>query len=131
VADRTTVVTCEILLVDDSEIVTESVKRWLKHEGYEVVVTRNCAEARAAAPGHHFSAHIIDLELSDGHGIDLALCLKREGYSAETIFYTGHSISNHSVERARLIGHVVVKGQDPGTLLCVLRDVVRRSSCPE
>lgn len=122
--DRTALVACTILLVDDSEIVTESVKRWLKRDGYQVVVARNCAEAKAAAAGCNFAGHIVDLELSDGHGVELALWLKSEGHCAATVFFTGHAIGSHSLERAQQVGHVLTKGTNPTVLLSVLKELV-------
>ncbi|HMA96037.1 MAG TPA: response regulator [Polyangiaceae bacterium] len=116
-----------ILMVDDSEIVIESLRRWLKLDGYEVVVATNCAEAMAAASRRRFAAHILDLELADGLGVDLALWLKREGHTAQTIFYTGHSFGNCLLEQAERVGHVVTKGASPHTLLRVLRTLVNAS----
>jgi DNA-binding NtrC family response regulator len=124
-------------MVDDSEIVAESVRRWLKRDGYEVVVTHDCAEARAAAAQRHFSAHVIDLELSDGLGVDLALWLKYTGHSAPNIFYTGHSMGSEAIEQARQFGRVVIKGENPKALLNMLREIAfsirppLRSTAPE
>lgn len=117
---RSVIVSHSILLVDDSPIVVESVLRWLKRDGYQVVVASNCAEVRAIAAGRRFAVHIFDLELSDGHGIDLALWLRGEGHSAQTIFYTGYSLGSASLERARHFGYVVTKGENPTALLRVL-----------
>jgi DNA-binding NtrC family response regulator len=60
-------VTRKVLLVDDSEIVIESVKRWLEREDYEVIVTHTCAEAKLAAKEDQVSGQAIDVELTDGH----------------------------------------------------------------
>jgi DNA-binding response OmpR family regulator len=114
-------------LVDDSEIVGESVKRWLERDGYQVIVARNCAEARLVAGGRHFAGSILDLELADGNGVELALWLKSDGHCPETVFFTGHSIGSDSLERAQQVGCVVTKGADPNGLLRVLRDLVERN----
>jgi DNA-binding response OmpR family regulator len=110
-------------MVDDSEIVIESVQRWLVREGYEVVVTHDCAEARAAAKQHQFCGHIIDLELSDGNGIDLARWLREEGHRSETIFYTGDTSGSEAFELAHQFGRVVVKGENPRVLLSAVREL--------
>jgi len=115
-------------MVDDSEIVIESVRRWLKLDGYEVVVATNCAEAKAAASRRRFAAHILDLELADGLGVDLALWMKSEGHTADTIFYTGHSLGHCLLEQAERVGHVVTKGTSPHALLRTLRALVDTSS---
>lgn len=114
-------------MVDDSEIVIESVRRWLKLDGYEVVVATSCAEARAVASCRRFAAHILDLELEDGLGVDLALWLKQEGHTAESIFYTGHTFGSASLEQAERVGHIVTKGASPQALLRLLRVLVDRS----
>lgn len=113
-----------ILLVDDSEIVVESLRRWLERDGYRVVVASSCAEVRTVAAKHRFAAHIFDLELRDGHGVEMALWLQKEGHFAETIFYTGHSLGSALLERAREVGHVVAKGEDPNGLMGLLRKLV-------
>ncbi len=110
-------------MVDDSEIVAESVRRWLKRDGYDVVVAHDCAEAKAAAAQRHFSAHVIDLELSDGLGIDLAIWLQYTGHTAPNIFYTGHCMGSEAIERARQFGRVVIKGEDPKALLKLLQEI--------
>jgi len=123
-SDRTERVTRNVLMVDDSEIVAESTRRMLKREGFEVVVAQNCAEAKAAVAEHRFCAHIIDLELEDGRGVDLALWLRREGHEGPTIFYTGHGMGSEALEQARQFGRVVTKGGNVKGLTTALRELV-------
>jgi hypothetical protein len=50
-------------------------------------VTHNRAEAKSAGREHQFSVQVIDLELSDGLGVNLALSLIEEGQSADSILH--------------------------------------------
>lgn len=113
-----------ILLVDDSTIVVDSVRRWLKRAGYEVVIANTCAEARRLAQGSQFIAHIIDMQLSDGRGIDLAVWLRDNTRGAATIFYTGEDATSEPEEEVVRIGQVVSKSSSADTLLKVLRDAI-------
>lgn len=113
-----------ILLVEDSVIVVDSVKRWLKRAGYEVVVAKSCAEARNLAQARRFVARIIDMHLADGRGIDLAIWLRDHTQNAATVFYTGEAPDSVPAEDLARIGRVVVKGSAPDMLLKVLRDSI-------
>lgn len=113
-----------ILLVEDSVIVIDSVKRWLKRAGYEVVVAKSCAEARNLSRTRQFVARIIDMQLADGRGIDLAIWLRDNTRDAAIVFYTGQDATSLLVEDVLRIGQVVSKGSAPDTLLKVLRDSI-------
>lgn len=113
-----------ILLVEDSVIVVDSVRRWLKRAGYEVVVASSCAEARELSRARPFVARIIDMQLADGRGIDLAIWLRDNTKDAAIVFYTGQDATSLLAEDVLRIGQVVSKGSAPDTLLKVLRDSI-------
>ncbi len=66
-----------ILFVDDSAVARVAVKRRLVERGLSVVVLACAAEA-AGVQGSAFAAALLDIELGDGFGPDVAVRL-REG----------------------------------------------------
>lgn len=59
-----------MLVVEDNVVVAILVEEILSRAGYEVVMAASLAEARAAGPADLL---LCDVDLPDGHGVDLAL----------------------------------------------------------
>ena len=97
------------LIVEDDPVVARSIARRLLREGYTVSLAQTCRAARAAGTG--FQVAVLDLDLPDGSGADLADELLRLGAVRHIVFYTG-SLDSAQRERASLFGHVVDKGSD-------------------
>jgi DNA-binding response OmpR family regulator len=103
------------LIVDDDPVVARSIARCLLREGYLVSLAKTCAGARALDPGFHVA--ILDLDLPDGSGVDLADELLRLGSVRGIVFYTG-SLNEALRNRALSFGSVVDKARE-------LEEVVR------
>ena len=101
--------TTRALIVEDDPVVARSIARRLLREGYTVSLAQTCRAARAGGPG--FSVAILDLDLPDGNGADLADELLRLGAVRSVVFYTG-SLDVAQRERARLFGPVIDKGRE-------------------
>ncbi len=97
------------LIVEDDPVVARSIARRLLREGYTVSLAQTCRAARAAGPGFHVG--ILDLDLPDGNGADLADELLRLGAVRGLVFYTG-SLDNAQRSRASLFGPVVDKASE-------------------
>ena len=97
------------LIVDDDPVVARSIARRLLREGYTVSLAQTCRGARAAGPG--FQLAILDLDLPDGSGVDLADQLLRLGAVRGVIFYTG-SLDDALRDRALGFGTVIDKARD-------------------
>ncbi len=96
------------LIVEDDPVVARAVARCLLREGYTVSLAGSCRAARAAGRG--FQIAVLDLDLPDGGGAQLAEALLHEGAVHTVVFYTG-SLDVAERERAGLLGPVVDKGQ--------------------
>lgn len=105
----TTADTTRALIVEDDPVVARSIARRLLREGYTVSLAGTCRAARAAGKG--FQVAILDLDLPDGSGTDLAEDLQRLGAVRTLVFYTG-SLDAAQRERARAFGPVIDKTQD-------------------
>jgi CheY-like chemotaxis protein len=97
------------LIVEDDPVVARSIARRLLREGYTVSLAQTCRAARAAGPG--FQVAILDLDLPDGSGADLADELFRLGTVRGVVFYTG-SLDGSQRARASLFGPVIDKASD-------------------
>lgn len=97
------------LIVDDDPVVARSIARRLLREGYTVSLAQTCRGARASGPG--FQIAILDLDLPDGSGVDLADELLRLGAVRGVVFYTG-SLDGALRERALSFGTVIDKARE-------------------
>jgi CheY-like chemotaxis protein len=97
------------LIVEDDPVVARSIARRLLREGYTVSLAQSCRAARAAGLG--FQVGILDLDLPDGSGADLADELLRLGAVRGVVFYTG-SLDGALRNRASLFGPVVDKAHE-------------------
>jgi DNA-binding NtrC family response regulator len=60
-----------ILVVDDEEIVRESLSSWLEEDGYEVVTAENGAKALERLPERDWTLLLVDLKMPGMDGIQL------------------------------------------------------------
>jgi CheY-like chemotaxis protein len=96
-----------VLLVDDSPVARRAVARRLEAEGFDV------REESSATCAHHadagaLSCAIIDLELADGDGSQLAAALRGKRASLPVAFFTAGA-PPPLLERARAHGPVFKK----------------------
>ena len=66
-----------ILLVEDDEAIGMGLTYSLEKEGYEVLVAKNAADARAAWKPETYDICVLDINLPDGSGYDLCRQIKR------------------------------------------------------
>jgi DNA-binding response OmpR family regulator len=98
-------VTGRLLLVEDDPLLGSLLVRWFGRWGYEIKLVTSCAAADGVAEVH--DCGILDIELPDGDGVDLAHRLLRDGRVRCVVFHTGAPPSVQ--ERARPLGTVLTK----------------------
>jgi CheY-like chemotaxis protein len=96
-----------VLLVDDSPVVRRVLTRRLVAEGFEVRAEPSATAARAVDPAT-VSCAVIDIELPDGSGSDLAAELLKRRASLPVAFFTAGA-SAAVMARARTHGPVFAK----------------------
>jgi CheY-like chemotaxis protein len=96
------------LIVEDDPVVARAIARHLLREGYTVSLAQTCRGARSSGKG--FQVAVLDLDLPDGNGADLADELLRLGAVRSVVFYTG-SLDSAQRERARRLGPIVDKAR--------------------
>jgi CheY-like chemotaxis protein len=96
-----------VLLVDDSPVARRALARRLLSEGFHVWEESSAAAAEAADTAA-LSCAILDLELVDGNGADLAAALLGRRASLPIAFFTGGAPPS-LLEAARTHGPVFQK----------------------
>lgn len=106
-----------LLVVEDDVSVARALSRTLARAGFSVATARSCATARALAQSFDFA--ILDLDLPDGNGVDLARALMSNGKVPSVLFFTSCTDTT-LVARARRMGAVVMKPLGTGPILAWL-----------
>jgi DNA-binding response OmpR family regulator len=89
-----------VLIVEDEEVLRQSLARYLAGRGLAVAVAGSLAEARMALAGGAFEAVVLDVGLPDGDGLDL---LERAGAGRALVVsgapdparYARHGVVHH------------------------------------
>ncbi|RYZ05947.1 MAG: response regulator [Myxococcales bacterium] len=105
------------LIVEDDPVVGRSIARRLLREGYTVSLAQSCRAARASGRG--FQVAVLDLDLPDGNGADLADELLRLGAVHHLVFYTG-SLDAAERQRAQRFGAVIDKAREVEEVVAAL-----------
>jgi two-component system, response regulator RegA len=103
-----------VLIVDDEPATARSLGRVLRAAGYSVVIAGSCASARKLED--RFDCAVLDIDLGDGSGIDLANELTARGSVARVVFYSG-TMDDAVVERVTGTGPLVMKAEPVARLL--------------
>ncbi|HWZ87237.1 MAG TPA: response regulator [Polyangiaceae bacterium] len=106
-----------LLVVEDDVTVARALSRTFARRGFSVVIARSCAAARALAQRFDFA--VLDLDLPDGNGVDLARDLIARASAPTIVFFTG-SHDAALLARARRLGGVVMKSAGTAELLALL-----------
>lgn len=122
-----------MLIVEDDPMIRRAVTRALRGAGHEVVAVERCGGTRGL--GRAFDVAVLDLELPDGTGVDVAGELLGLGTAEGVVFFSG-AVDPTLLVRAAQLGEVVAKSGDLGTLLEAVsaarteRAVARRGAQP-
>ena len=98
----------KILVIDDEELVTESLKKLLSKSGYEVQIARSGTEAVERVKATDFDLIVSDIRMPDMDGVQaltkIREYLKEEGKPAmPEILITGYA-SKENLEGAKNLG---------------------------
>jgi CheY-like chemotaxis protein len=96
-----------VLVVDDSPVVRRTLERRLAKEGLTVIADGTATGAQAR-PLEGVACAVIDIELPDGSGCDLAVSLRRARPGLPVAFFTAGA-SDEVLENARAHGLVFWK----------------------
>jgi DNA-binding NtrC family response regulator len=116
-----------ILIVDDEQVVRDSLVHWFTEEGYEVDGTASATEALSKLAGREFDLVIADIRMPGMDGIELLEKIKAEQLDTSVIVMTGYA----SVETAiRALKHgafdYITKPFDPDDLSVAARNALEQ-----
>jgi DNA-binding response OmpR family regulator len=114
-----------VLVVDDCEVVAASVSRVLERAGFTVWVAHSCDQARGLAASGGFLVSVVDVQLGDGDGLQLAQWLREEGCVGEVVFHSGSPLTHQEREGLGKLGTMVAKGASSKVLLGAVIEAAR------
>ena len=103
-----------LLVLEDDPMVRRGLSRALRVAGHDVVAVETCGNVRALEDG--FDVAILDLELPDGSGVEVASELLALGATQGVVFFSGAG-DPVLLSRAERFGEVVAKSENLEPLL--------------
>jgi CheY-like chemotaxis protein len=100
-----------ILVADDSPVARAAVSRRLRGSGREVVEA-DSAHAASGIDGTTLGCALLDLDLGDGWGPDVADALRTAHAGLPVAFFTSAADETAALVRARTLGPVFSKPSD-------------------
>ena len=115
-----------LLLVDDEPYVGLVLQPRLEAAGFDVVLARTVAAARAAIAGSLPDVLLLDLHLPDGSGVDLLRDLRRQagGAALPVVVLTAEGEDRVLAELGRLGAAVLSKPFSPSKLTAQLAEML-------
>ncbi|MET4276491.1 MULTISPECIES: response regulator [unclassified Bradyrhizobium] len=83
-----------VLVVDDDPAMLKAVQRLLRQHAYEPILFSSAQAFKSHSDFEEAVCVILDINLSDGSGIDLRHRLKNAGVSVPVIYITGNDSPN-------------------------------------
>ncbi|MGD0201627.1 MAG: sigma-54 dependent transcriptional regulator [Bryobacteraceae bacterium] len=116
-----------ILIVDDEQVVRDSLVHWFREEGYQVDSAENASTALARLAAQDVDLVIADIRMPGMDGLELMEKIRAEQLDASVIVMTGYA----SVETAvRALKHgafdYITKPFDPDDLSVVVRNALEQ-----
>jgi DNA-binding response OmpR family regulator len=111
-----------VLFVDDSELARVAAQRKLSELGIDVITLGSSREA-TSIDATRFAAALLDIDLGDGWGTDVAQKLRDLAPGLPIAFLTGGT-SPQQVDVAQSLGPVFSKSEDPEAAFSWIASVV-------
>src|SRR5436189_3856915 len=122
----------KIMVVDDDANMRDLMNTLLESEGYEVIPAGNATEVQSLYAGPQPDAVLLDLQLPDGHGLDLLPSIKKTWPETEVIVLTGNATFDAAVEATkRGAYHFQNKPVDPKNLMVLVKRALEHKQLNE
>jgi len=92
----------KILVIDDEEIVHQSIRRILSRLGYDVDSALTAHEGLDKLEKDNYSAVITDLMMPEMNGIEMLHAMRERGHNPPTIMITGYPTIKTAIQALRL-----------------------------
>ena len=114
-----------ILIVDDEEIVRESLASWLEEDGYEVKVAENAARALERLPEKEWNLAMVDLKMPGRDGIELMDEIRKVKPETIVIIMTAYATVDTAVQAMKKGAYdYIVKPFNPEDLSMTIRKII-------
>jgi len=114
-----------ILIVDDEEIVRESLASWLKEDGYEVEAAENGARALERLPAKDWNLAMVDLKMPGMDGIQLMDEIRKARPETIVIIMTAYATVDTAVQAMKKGAYdYIVKPFNPEDLSMTIRKII-------
>ncbi len=92
-----------ILIVDDEPVILDVFRRFLEGDGRELVLAGSAREALAVGTGlNELDVALVDKNLGDGSGLDVARALKTAKPDVEVILVTGYASLDSAIQAMQI-----------------------------
>ena len=119
----------KILIVDDEQIVRESLTNWLKEENYQVEAAENGLLALEKIRQVPFQVVLLDLKMPGMDGIQVLTELKKEFPDIEVIIMTAYGSVNTAVEAIKAGAYdYIVKPFDPEEVALLIKKILEHKN---
>jgi CheY-like chemotaxis protein len=105
-----------VLIVDDSKLARALLTRRLEADGH-TIAAHTCTREGCAASIDGVACAVLDLELGDGDGVEVAAALRARAPALPIAFFSG-APEGEIASRARAYGHVFAKPSELDKVAC-------------
>jgi DNA-binding response OmpR family regulator len=121
-----------LLLVDDDDVLRETLRLILEHAGFDVVSAGNVQDALKLMAANSFDVLVSDLHMpNDGDGLTVVSAMRHSNPKAVTIIFSAHPQMNAAAEAILAqTDDIFVKPQAPGDLVDMIRAKMKSGTHP-
>lgn len=91
----------KLLLVDDDQLLLQSMAQWLRQRGYSVTEANSATMARAELRAREFDLALVDVRLEDGAGFDVVAEFRHQSARTPFVLMTGYGSVETGIEALR------------------------------
>ena len=118
-----------ILVVDDEQIIRDSLSKWFREDGYEVNSAENAADALRQLQGRKWDVILLDIKMPGMDGMELQQRIKELDPSNTIIFITAHATVDTAVKALKAGAFdYVTKPVDPDYLSHMVANALKQRS---
>lgn len=118
-----------ILIVDDEEIMRESLTDWLKEDGYDVSAVEDGFKALEAVKQAHWNVMLLDLKMPKMDGLEVLRAVKQMGLDLPIIIVTAYATVDTAVSAIKEGAYdYIVKPFHPDELGLIIKKIIEHQN---